>query len=238
MIRLLLVDDQAIMREGLRVLLTLEPDFDVIGEAENGQQALAEVELLKPNVVLMDLRMPIMDGIAATQKITQQFPQTKVVVLTTFDEDELVAKALRVGAMGYALKDTPSEDLAEIIRAVYKGYSQFAPGIVQKAMAQVPSSTPLPPVDLPLGFHGLTPREKEILRLLGTGASNREIAQDLYITEGTVRNHVTNILSRLQLRDRTQAALFCPYCYVTVVRLKVSFVILLVWRSVQCCCIE
>ncbi len=209
MIRILIVDDQAIIRQGLKLLLNLEAEFEVVGEAENGQQALTQVETLQPHIVLMDLRMPIMDGIAATAHISQHFPEIKTIVLTTFDADDLVVESLRVGAQGYLLKDTPSEEVASVIRSVHKGYSQFAPGIVQKAMAHLSSpSSPSDAIELPLGFDDLTPREKQILRLLAQGVNNREIAQILYITEGTVRNHVTNILGRLNFRDRTQAALF------------------------------
>lgn len=206
MIRILIVDDQAIIRQGLKLLLNLEAEFEVVGEAENGQQALTQVETLQPHIVLMDLRMPIMDGIAATAHISQHFPETKIIVLTTFDADDLVVESLRVGAQGYLLKDTPSEEVASVIHSVHKGYSQFAPGIIQKAMAHL--SSPSDAIELPLGFDDLTPREKQILRLLAQGVNNREIAQSLYITEGTVRNHVTNILGRLNFRDRTQAALF------------------------------
>lgn len=207
MIRILLVDDQSIIRQGLKALLELEPDLAIAGDAENGQVAIAMVEQLQPDVVLMDVRMPIMDGVAATGEIRQRFPGVKVLVLTTFDDDEYVSEAMRRGAQGYLLKDTPSEELAQAIRAVYKGYAQLAPGILQKLM-----NPPLPSnslaVELPPGFADLTPREREVLQWLGQGASNREIAQALYLSEGTVKNHVTNILSRLNLRDRTQAALF------------------------------
>ncbi|MBD2461405.1 response regulator transcription factor [Oscillatoria sp. FACHB-1407] len=208
MIRVLLVDDQPILREGLKALLELEADLAIVGEADNGQTALQQVEALHPDVVLMDVRMPVMDGVAATGAIHQQFPQTKVLVLTTFDDDHYVAEALRLGAAGYLLKDTPSEELAIAIRTVYKGYTQLAPGIVQKMIAQTPRPAPQPFPDLPPGFTQLTPREREVLRLIAAGSSNREIAQILYISEGTVRNHVTNILARLELRDRTQAAIF------------------------------
>jgi DNA-binding NarL/FixJ family response regulator len=203
-IRVLLVDDQLIIRQGLKVLLELEDDLTVVGEAENGQTALSQVSLLRPNVVLMDIRMPIMDGVAATQRISQDYPQTKVLILTTFDDQDYVLEALQVGAMGYLLKDTPSEDLAQAIRSVYKGYTQFGPGIFQKVRSHVADPAP----SLPPGFADLTSREKEVLRLIATGSSNREISQKLYISEGTVKNHVTNILSRLNLRDRTQAAIF------------------------------
>jgi DNA-binding NarL/FixJ family response regulator len=208
MIRLLLVDDQHLIRQGLKALLELEPDLEIVGEAENGQRAIQMVESLKPNVVLMDVRMPIMDGVAATREICQRFPSTKVLVLTTFDDDEYISESLRFGAAGYLLKDTPSEELAAAIRMVQKGYTQLAPGLVEKMIAKVPAPAPTKTINLPPGLNELTPREKEVLRLIAAGASNREIARSLYITEGTVKNHVTNILNRLGLRDRTQAAIF------------------------------
>lgn len=208
MIRILLVDDQHLIRQGLKTLLELEPDLQVVGESENGENAIALVEELQPDVVLMDIRMPVMDGVAATREICQQFTGTKVLVLTTFDDDQYVAEALRYGAMGYLLKDTPSEELATAIRSVHKGYTQLGPGLVEKIMKRVPiTAAPLPAIPPP-GWDELTPREQEVLRLIARGASNREIAQSLYISEGTVKNHVTNILNRLNLRDRTQAAIF------------------------------
>jgi DNA-binding NarL/FixJ family response regulator len=207
MIRVFLVDDQSIIRQGLTALLELEADIQVVGDAEDGAAALAQLQMLQgteqlPQVVLMDLRMPVMDGIAATQAIHQAYADLKVLVLTTFDEDDLVAQALQVGASGYLLKDTPSEELAMAIRAVAKGYSQFGPGIVQKLTI----APPVDPDQAPPGFWTLTPREQQVLKLIGQGASNREIAQALYLSEGTVKNHVTHLLSRLNLRDRTQAA--------------------------------
>lgn len=208
MIRILLVDDQHLIRQGLKALLELEADLEVVGEGENGQMAIALVASLQPDVVLMDIRMPMMDGVAATRAINQQFPGTKVLVLTTFDDDQYVAEALRCGAMGYLLKDTPSEELAVAIRSVYRGYTQLGPGLVEKIMAQLPMTAPPNSVSPPASWDELTPREQEVLRLIAKGASNREIAQSLYISEGTVKNHVTNILNRLNLRDRTQAAIF------------------------------
>jgi DNA-binding NarL/FixJ family response regulator len=202
MIRVLLVDDQSLIRRGLKALLKTDAELQVVGEAENGQAAIALVEILNPDVVLMDVRMPVMDGVAATQAVCQQFPQTKVLVLTTFDDGEYVKQALQFGASGYLLKDTPFEELTQAIRAVHKGYAQIAPGLLQKAIAQ-PQVTSAPAA----GWQDLTPREREIVCLIAQGASNREIAQALYISEKTVRNHVTNILSRLNLRDRTQAAI-------------------------------
>lgn len=203
MIRVLLVDDQSLIRQGLRALLELDAQLEVVGEAENGQAAINLVEQLQPDVILMDIRMPIMDGVAATREICKKFPQIKVLVLTTFDDDEYVTAAMNHGATGYLLKDTPSEELAIAIRAVHKGYTQLAPGIVKKLL-NPPTQIQSPPPAL----DELTKREMEVLRLIASGASNREIAQKLFISEGTVKNHVTNILNRLNLRDRTQAAIY------------------------------
>jgi DNA-binding NarL/FixJ family response regulator len=204
MIRILLVDDQSLIRRGMKALLKSDSELQVVGEAENGQEAIALVELLQPDVVLMDVRMPVMDGVAATQIIGQKYPQTKVLVLTTFDDQEYIFQSLQAGASGYLLKDTPFEELTTAIRVVQKGYTQLGPGLAQKAMTVVPAPRP----NLPPAWQQLTPREQEILQLIAQGASNREIAETLYITEKTVRNHVTNILSQLNLRDRTQAAIF------------------------------
>ncbi|MBD2665950.1 two component transcriptional regulator, LuxR family [Richelia sinica FACHB-800] len=207
MIKVILVDDQSLIRQGLKALLELETDLEIVGEAENGEKAIELVSQLQPDVVLMDIRMPIMDGVAASKEIQQQFPKTKILVLTTFDDEEYVKAALQNGAMGYLLKDTPSEELAVAIRAVAKGYSQLGPGIVKKLLTQFPANVTHEEPSVPQNLAELTPREKEVLCLIATGASNREIAKKLYISEGTVKNHVTNILNRLNLRDRTQAAI-------------------------------
>lgn len=212
MIRILLVDDQSIIRQGLAALLQLEPDLQIVGEAENGQVGVEKAIALhgtpsQPDVVLMDMRMPIMDGVAATQHLLSKFPDLKILILTTFNDEAYVKEAIRLGACGYLLKDTPSEDLAAAIRSVHKGYAQFGPGIMQKAFANAPTDPVLEDSDLPPALAELTPREREVLRLIAAGASNREIAQTLYISEGTVKNHVTNVLNRLGLRDRTQAAI-------------------------------
>jgi DNA-binding NarL/FixJ family response regulator len=211
MIHLLLVDDQDLIRQGLRGLLKSKPDLQVVADASNGRRAIEILEALypteqKPDVVLMDVRMPVMDGVAATQIICSRFPQTKVLVLTTFDDDLYVSQAMRFGAMGYLLKDTPSDELAQAIRAVHQGYTQLGPGLFEKVLA---SPAPAPPsTNLPAELVELTPREREVLCLIAKGANNREIATALFISERTVKNHITSILSRLNLRDRTQAALF------------------------------
>jgi len=215
MIRLLLVDDQDLIRRGMKALLKTDESLLVVGEAENGERSLDLVASLQPDVVLMDVRMPVMDGVAATQAICQRFPETKVLILTTFGDETLVTQALQVGAAGYLLKDTPFEDLTQAIRLVHKGYTQIAPGLVNKVMAQPAmvqltqtiTAQSLSPDSPLLDLATLTPREREILDLIAQGASNREIAEALFIAEKTVRNHVTNILSRLGLRDRTQAAI-------------------------------
>lgn len=212
MIQILLVEDQEIVRRGLRTLLSSQPDLEVVGEAEQGQQALEVMERLQaqntpPDIALMDIQMPVMDGVTATRLLTEQFPDTKIVVLTTFGDHQLVAQALRNGAKGYLLKDTPLAELADVIRSIHRGYTQFGPGILEKIIADQTIVQPPTLQDLPPGFTDLTPREKEVLRLIAQGASNKEIAATLFLSDGTVRNHISNILRRLDLRDRTQAAI-------------------------------
>ena len=206
MIRLLLVDDQALFREGLRTLLSLHEDLQVVGEAGNGLEALAAADALRPDVVLMDLRMPVLDGVAATRRLLAAHPASRVIVVTTFDDDELVFDGLRAGAVGYLLKDVSSDKLVEAIRAAARGESFLQPSIAAKVLAEFNrlerSAVPPPPLAEPL-----SERELEILRLLAAGDSNKEIAAALFIAEGTVKNHVTNILGKLDARDRTQAAL-------------------------------
>jgi DNA-binding NarL/FixJ family response regulator len=205
MINILLVDDQNLIRQGLKALLELEPDLKIVGEAENGQLALDRVTELQPDVVLMDIRMPVMDGVTATKEICSQFPTVNILVLTTFDDETYVSAAIEAGAKGYLLKDTPSEEIAAAIRAVALGYTHLAPGMMAKVMSGRGNETK---ITLPLELAELTPRELEVLKLIAAGDNNREIAQQLYISEGTVKNHVTNLLSRLNLRDRTQAAIY------------------------------
>lgn len=215
MIRVLLVDDQALFREGLRTLLSIRPDLEVVGEAENGREAVERTIELRPDVVLMDLRMPVLNGVAATRQLQAERPESKVIVLTTFDDDEYVFDGLRAGAVGYLLKDVSSDKLVEAIRAAARGESFLEPSIAAKVVAEFTrlsgggrsgDTQPRMEEERPL-VEPLSERELEILAVLAAGASNREIAQQLYITEGTVKNHVTNILGKLGVRDRMQAAL-------------------------------
>ncbi len=204
MIRLLVVDDQAIVRQGLKKLLEYQPDLTVVGEAADGREAVSEAIRLRPDVVLMDVRMPVLDGVEATRELTNRLASTCVLVLTTFDDDEYVRRALLVGARGYLLKDTPPEEIAQAIRAVAKGYTQIGPGLHEKALLGGRRASSPPAAALA----GLTAREREVLSLIATGASNREIGEMLFISERTVKNHVTSILAQLNLRDRTQVAVF------------------------------
>jgi DNA-binding NarL/FixJ family response regulator len=206
MIRILLVDDQHIIRQGLKTMLESNADMQVVGEAENGQRALEQIPTLQPDLVVMDIRMPIMDGVAATRAIATQYPTVKVLVLTTFDDDEYVSQAMQRGAKGYLLKDTEPEALALAIRSIHLGHTQLGPGLLEKAMLTPPPLATV--VQPPPELAQLTTRELEVLRLIAAGANNREIGETLFLSENTVKNYVTNILSRLQLRDRTQAALF------------------------------
>ncbi|WP_299484643.1 response regulator transcription factor [Acaryochloris sp. IP29b_bin.137] len=209
MIRVMLVDDQGIVREGLSSLLNVKPDIEVIGEAENGQVAIEQAIELQPDIILMDMRMPVMDGVAATEAIRQQAPQINILVLTTFDDEDYVSQAMRLGAKGYLLKDTPSDELAEAIRAVHKGYTHLGPGLFEKMIAATPPTR----MESPPELEELTPREREVLALIAAGHSNREIAEALFISERTVKNHVNSILKRLNLRDRTQAAILATHLH-------------------------
>jgi DNA-binding NarL/FixJ family response regulator len=213
-IKILLVDDQPLFREGLRTLLSVQGDFEIVGEAGNGEEAIKLARTLQPAVVLMDLQMPVLDGVAATRCLKAEQPDCRVIVLTTFDDDDNVFDGLRAGAVGYLLKDAPSEKLCEAIRLAARGESFLQPSVAAKVVAEFarltsPASkvaTPLQSPAEPL-IEPLSDREREILSLISAGASNREIANTLFLAEGTVKNHVTNVLGKLGVRDRTQAAL-------------------------------
>jgi DNA-binding NarL/FixJ family response regulator len=205
-IGILLVDDQALFRAGLRTLLSVQPDFEIVGEAENGQEALREAEKLCPDVVLMDLRMPVLDGVAATRRLCTLRPDCRVIMLTTFDDDEYIFEGLRAGAKGYLLKDAAPDVLYSAIRAAARGESVLQPSVAAKVVSQFARLSQAPPAPDPL-VEPLSERETEVLALIAQGKTNKEIAAELYIAEGTVKNHVTNILGKMGVRDRTQAAL-------------------------------
>jgi DNA-binding NarL/FixJ family response regulator len=205
-IRVLVVDDQLLIRESIAALLDIQPGITVVGTAGDGREAIDRALESRPDVVLMDVRMPIMDGIEAVAVLRQRAPDCRVMMLTTFDDEEYVVQALRTGASGYLLKDRPARELAEAVRLAYTGVVQLDPAAAARVAAVLDRPAGPPPVD-PAG-HPLTGREVEVLRLVATGSTNREIAARLYLSEGTVKNHVSRILSRLGLRDRTQAAVY------------------------------
>ena len=204
-IRVLLVDDQRLMRDGLRTLLELEPDIDVVGEAGNGQEAVQLYVDLRPTVVLMDIRMPIMNGVEATARLCHDWPDANIIILTTFDDDTSLFEGLRSGAKGYLLKDVSGDELATAVRAVAGGNTLLGSSVAQRVLAQFAEPTP-PPIAAGLP-DPLSERELEILRLIAQGMSNSEIAARLFLAEGTVKNYVSNILQKTSTRDRTQAVL-------------------------------
>jgi len=207
-IRVLLVDDQALFREGLETLLSVHKDIQVVGQASNGQEAVEVAASVRPDVVLMDVRMPVLNGVRATRRLKKALPQCRVIVLTTFDDDEYVFDALHAGAVGYLLKDVASARLVEAIRATARGESILEPSVAAKVIAEFTRvSSMVPSAQMEQLVEPLSERELEILGLIARGASNKEIADQLFIAEGTVKNHVTHILGKLGVRDRTQAAL-------------------------------
>jgi DNA-binding NarL/FixJ family response regulator len=205
-IRLLLVDDQEIFRQGLAKILGTKEDLEVVGQAAHGQAAIALTDELQPDVILMDIRMPVCDGVTATREIHQRCPWIKIIVLTTFDDDEYIWQSLQAGAIGYLLKRTPIEHITVAIRSAYQGYSQLGPTIAPKIFGQMQPATSA--VTFNTVVAGLSKRELEVLKLIAAGKNNQEISRSLYLTEGTVRNYITNILSQLDVRDRVQAVLW------------------------------
>ena len=207
MIRVLLADDQAMIRAGLRKILESEPELDVVAEAADGSEAVAEATRLRPDVVLMDIRMPVLDGIEATRRITRSVPSTRVLILTTFGLDTYVFDSLRSGASGFMLKDAPPEELVAAIRIVAAGDALLAPAVTRSVVEEfVRAPTAQPAEAAALGE--LTPREREVLDLLARGLSNPEICSELVISEATTKTHVARILQKLDLRDRVQAVIF------------------------------
>lgn len=195
-VRVYVVDDQDLVREGITALLGIQPGIEVVGSARDGEQAVEEAPDCRPDVVLMDVRMPGLDGVAATALLRRRLPTCKIVMLTTFNDDEYVSRALKAGAVGYLLKNLPAAELAQAVRLAHAGVAQFD----QTVIAGLAAGLPVPDT--------LTPRETEVLRLISAGATNKEIASRLYLSEGTVKNHISRVLTRLGLRDRTQAALY------------------------------
>lgn len=226
-IRVLVVDDQRLMRDGIASLLSLQEGIEVVGTASNGSEAVEQALALQPHVILMDVRMPVMDGVAATSEVCRQLPTCRILMLTTFDDEQYVIKALQAGASGYLLKDIPANDLARAVHAVHRGIYQLDPSVAGKVFAALApthseglsysqnatSHSPMIGASATGNAHpartsDLTSREIEVLRLIARGETNREIAEKLVISEGTVKNHISNILSHLGLRDRTQAAIY------------------------------
>jgi DNA-binding NarL/FixJ family response regulator len=201
--KIIICDDQAVVRDGLEMLLTLEKDIQVIGTAQDGAEAVELVSKNQPDLVLMDLKMPGVNGIEATRQIRAKFPEVKILVLTTYDDDEWVFDAIRAGASGYLLKDTPREKVVEAIRGTLEGKSFVDPAVAGKLMGQVARGQTQPSSLL---TDKLTERETDVLRLLAKGLNNTEIAGQLHLSEGTVRNHISAILDKLGVSDRTQAA--------------------------------
>jgi DNA-binding NarL/FixJ family response regulator len=200
-VRVLVVDDQALIREGIASLLSIEPGIEVVGTAADGRAAVETALATEPDVALMDVRMPVLDGVRAAGLIRERLPSCRVLMLTTFDDEEYVLSALRAGAVGYLLKDLPPGDLAQAVRLAHAGVAQHDAAAIRRLVAALDRAAPAGPRP------ELTDRELAVLRLIARGATNREIGAELFVSEGTVKNHVSHILSRLGLRDRTQAAL-------------------------------
>lgn len=201
--RVLIVDDDALIREGLKILLDLEEDIEVCATAKNGQEALEMCKKCKPEIVLMDIRMPVMDGVLGTKQIKQHYKDIKIIILTTFKDDEYIKEAIRSGAEGYILKNQPSESIIESIRTVYKGNTVFEKEVALSLSGMLRENNKTKPEDF-----NLTAREVDIMKLVGDGLSNKEISEKLFLSEGTTRNYMTNLLEKLNLRDRTQLAIF------------------------------
>ena len=207
MIRVLVVDDQELVRAGLRGILRTEFGFDVVGECANGGEAIAAVESLAPDVVLMDVRMPLVDGVQATRELRRREGSPPVLALTTFDDDEVLAGVLRAGAAGFVLKDVPAEDLHRAVRVVAGGGAWLDPAVTGRVLAIYRSAPPLRAGRDP-ALDALTSREREVLALIGQGKTNTEIAAGLFVSDGTVKTHINHLFTKLQLRDRAAAVVF------------------------------
>ena len=202
-IRILICDDHAVVREGLRALISTEPDMTIVGEATNGESAVAAFRQLRPDVGLLDMVMPRMDGVETLKAILSEFPSARILILTSFSDDDMVFPAIKAGALGYLLKDSMPEELIRAIRSVNRGEASLHPSIARRLIQELTQPTALPPTQEPL-----TEREMEVLRLVAKGYSNEEIGDALVVSERTARGHVSSILSKLHLANRTQAALY------------------------------
>ena len=207
MIRVLIVDDQSLIREGLRMMLGIYDNIFVVDEAINGKEAIKALKYKEVDLILMDIRMPVMNGVEATKIIKENYPDIKILILTTFNEDEYIFEGLKNGADGYLLKDISSQELVRAIKTVYKGNVLLQPDVAKKILGSIGNNSTIQNNKNEDIFKDLTKKEHEISLLIGEGKSNKEIAKILYIAEGTVKNHITKILDKLDLRDRTQLAL-------------------------------
>ncbi|MBS4179176.1 response regulator [Lederbergia citrea] len=209
MIRILIVDDQELMRDGLATILNLKAEIDVVGVASNGKEAFEKATRLRPDIVLMDIRMPIANGVEGTKLITSSLPETKVLMLTTFNDSAFIFEALEEGASGYLLKDMPTDAIVQAIMTVQSGGMVLPRELTAEIVKEMRKNQVTDhETKVPKLINDLTERELEVLNKLGLGLNNKEIATELFITEGTVKNHVSNLISKLELRDRTQAAIF------------------------------
>lgn len=216
MVRILIVDDQELMRDGLATILELRQEIDVAGVASNGKEAFEKAGELRPDIVLMDIRMPIASGVEGTKLITAAYPDIKVLMLTTFNDSELIFEALEEGASGYLLKDMPTDAIVQAIMTVQSGGMVLPKELTADIVREMRRNQPAEQINtVPEIVKELTEREREVLQHLGLGLNNKEIAGKLYISEGTVKNHVSNLISKLQLRDRTQAAIFAVRYHIT-----------------------
>jgi len=205
MIKVMIVDDQALIREGLNMMLSLYENIEIVAETNNGKEAIDKIKVNEVDVILMDIRMPVMDGVEATKIIKKRYPNVKILILTTFNEDEYIFQGLNYGADGYILKDVSSKELVNAIETVYEGNVLLQPEVATRVVSAMKNNIVNKSNDVVL--KELTPREREIAYLVAEGRTNKEISETLYITEGTVKNHITKILDKLEIRDRTQLAL-------------------------------
>ncbi|RST72033.1 response regulator transcription factor [Siminovitchia acidinfaciens] len=217
MIKVLIVDDQELMRDGLATILNLKPEIDVVGVASNGKEAFEKAKQLRPDIVLMDIRMPVATGVEGTKLITASLPETKVLMLTTFNDSDIIFEALEEGASGYLLKDMPTDAIVQAIMTVQSGGMVLPKELTAEIVKEVRKNQTSGHVveAVPSVINELTERELEVLNKLGLGLNNKEIATELFISEGTVKNHVSNLISKLELRDRTQAAIFAVRHHIT-----------------------